>query len=50
VRRVTVINPTALNVLIVGAMMVIFTFLWRMAAAELSERGSKFGDAMAVAL
>lgn len=44
------ITPSALNVLIVGAMMVIFSFLWRMAAAKLSEHGSQFGDAMAVAL
>lgn len=42
--------PSALNVLIVGAMMVIFTFLWRMAAAKLSEKNSPIGDAMAVAL
>ena len=42
--------PSALNVLIVGAMMVIFTFLWRMLAAKLSENGSPIGDAMAVAL
>lgn len=44
------ITPSALNVLIVGAMMIIFTFLWRMAAAKLADRGSSFGDAMAVAL
>jgi hypothetical protein len=43
-----VITPSALNVLIVGAMMVIFTFLWRMLAAQLSE--SPVGQAMAVAL
>jgi hypothetical protein len=42
--------PSTLNVLIVGAMMVIFSFLWRMAAAKLSEKGSPVGDAMAVAL
>ncbi len=42
--------PTALNVLIVGAMMIIFTFLWRMAAAKLSENGSPVGEAMAVVL
>jgi hypothetical protein len=42
--------PSALNVLIVGAMMVIFTFLWRMAAAKLAERNNPVGDAMAVAL
>jgi hypothetical protein len=44
------VTPSALNVLIVGAMMVIFTFLWRMLAAKLSENGSPIGDAMAVAL
>lgn len=44
------ITPSTLNLLIVGAMMVIFTFLWRMAAAKLSEHGSPVGDAMAVAL
>lgn len=42
--------PSALNVLIVGAMMVVFTFLWRMAAAKLAEKGSPVGEAMAVAL
>jgi hypothetical protein len=42
--------PSALNVLVIGAMMVIFTFLWRMAAAKLSEKGIAYGDAMAVAL
>jgi hypothetical protein len=44
------VTPSALNVLVVGAMMVIFTFLWRMLAAKLSENGSPVGDAMAVAL
>lgn len=44
------VAPSALNVLVVGAMMVIFTFLWRMAAAKFSEHGSPIGDAMAVAL
>jgi hypothetical protein len=44
------IMPSALNVLIVGAMMVIFAFIWRMAAAKLSKKGSPFGEAMAVAL
>jgi hypothetical protein len=44
------VTPSALNVLIVGAMMVVFAFLWRMAAAKLSEKGSPIGDAMAVAL
>jgi hypothetical protein len=40
--------PSTLNVLIVGAMMVIFTFLWRMLAAKTSD--SPIGQAMAVAL
>jgi hypothetical protein len=43
-----VITPSTLNVLIVGASMIIFTFLWRMLAAQLSE--SPIGQAMAVAL
>ncbi len=42
------ITPSALNVLIIGFSMVIFTFLWRMAAARWSE--SPVGQAMAVAL
>ena len=44
----TMITPSALNVLIIGASMVIFTFLWRMLAAKMSE--SPVGQAMAVAL
>ncbi len=44
------ITPSALNVLIIGASVVIFSFLWRMLAAKLSEKGSPIGDAMAVAL
>ena len=44
------ITPSALNVLIVGFMMIIFGFLWRMAAAKFVERGSPIGDAMAVVL
>lgn len=42
------ITPSALNVLIIGASAVIFTFLWRMLAAKLSDNA--FGQAMAVAL
>lgn len=44
------ITPSAMNVLIIGFSMIIFAFLWRMAAAKLSERGSPIGDAMAVVL
>lgn len=42
------IVPSALNLIIVGLMMVIFTFLWRMLAAKWSD--SPVGQAMAVAL
>lgn len=42
------LTPSALNVLVIGASMVIFTFFWRMLAAQLSE--SPIGQAMAVAL
>lgn len=44
------VTPSALNVIIIGLSMVIFTFLWRMLAAKLAERGNPIGDAMAVAL
>lgn len=42
------IQPTALNLLVVGAFMIIFTFLWRAAAAQLAER--PVGQAMATVL
>ncbi len=38
------ITPSALNVLIIGASMLIFTALWRWAAAMLSEH--PLGQAM----
>ena len=44
------VQPSALNVIIVGLMMVIFVFFWRMIAAKLTEKGSAIGDAMAVVL
>lgn len=44
------IMPSALNVLVIGASVVIFSFLWRMLAAKLAEKGNPIGDAMAVAL
>lgn len=40
------IQPSALNVLIIGFSMIIFMFIWRMLAAKLSEKGSPIGDAM----
>lgn len=42
------IHPSALNVLIIGFSMVIFTFLWRMAAAKMAD--GPVGQAMAVIL
>lgn len=42
------IQPSALNVLIIGASVLIFSFLWRMAAARMAD--SSIGQAMAVAL
>lgn len=46
------IQPTALNILIIGLAAVVFVFLWRMAAAALLNRNpeSGLGKAMAVAL
>jgi hypothetical protein len=46
------VQPTALNILIIGFSMVIFVFLWRMAAAALVNRNpdSGLGKAMAVIL
>jgi flagellar biosynthesis/type III secretory pathway M-ring protein FliF/YscJ len=44
------VQPSALNVIIIGLSMVVFAFFWRMIAAKLSERGSAVGDAMAVIL
>jgi hypothetical protein len=46
------VQPTALNILVIGFSMVIFTFLWRMAAAALVSRNpdSGLGQAMSVVL
>lgn len=46
------IQPTALNILIIGLAMVVFTFLWRMAAMWLVDRNpeSSLGKAMGIAL
>lgn len=43
------VQPTALNIIIIGLSMVIFVFLWRMAAASLVSRNpdSGLGKAMA---
>lgn len=43
-----VIVPSTLNVLIIGASMIVFGFLWRMASAFLA--GSPWGEAGAVIL
>lgn len=42
------IQPSALNVLIIGLSVVIFAFLWRMAAAAM--HNNPVGQAMAVVL
>ena len=42
------VQISTLNVIIIGLMMVIFTFLWRMLAAKLHD--SAIGEAMSVAL
>jgi len=42
------INPTALNVVIIGLSVIIFSFLWRMAAARWSDTST--GQAMAAIL
>jgi hypothetical protein len=42
------IDPSALNVIIIGLSVIIFSFLWRMAAARLSD--SATGQAMAAIL
>lgn len=42
------ITPSALNVLTIGASVLIFAFLWRMMAAQLSDH--PIGKAMAVVL
>lgn len=46
------IQPTFLNILVIGLAMVIFTFLWRMAATSLLKRNpeSGMGKAMLVIL
>ena len=43
-----VIAPSALNVLIIGLSMVVFTFLWRMLAAKLADHS--VGQAMAAVM
>lgn len=44
------IQPTALNFVVLGCMILIFSFLWSMAAAALVKRNpeSPVGQAMAV--
>lgn len=46
------IQPTFLNIVVIGLSMVIFMFLWRMAAAGLVSRNpeSGLGKAMSVIL
>lgn len=46
------VQPTALNILIIGFSMVLFAYLWRMGASALVSRNpdSGLGKAMAVIL
>lgn len=44
------IMPSALNVIIIGLSVVIFSFFWRMLAAKFAEKNNPLGEAMAVAL
>jgi hypothetical protein len=46
------VQPTALNIVIIGLSVVIFAFLWRMAASALATRNPDSGlaKAMIVAL
>lgn len=43
------VQPTALNLIVVGLMTVIFVFLWRMAAAALVTRNPESGLGKAMA-
>lgn len=40
------IQPSALNVLIIGLSVVLFVFIWRMVAAKLADQNSPIADAM----
>lgn len=40
------IKPSTLNVLIIGASMIIFSFLWRVAAGAIADRNPNLSGAM----
>lgn len=44
------VQPTALNILIIGLAVVIFSFLWRMSASALASRNPDSGLAKAMAV
>jgi hypothetical protein len=44
------IQPTALNIVIIGLSMLIFAFLWRMSASALANRNPDSGLAQAMAV
>jgi hypothetical protein len=44
------VQPTALNVLVIGLAVVIFSFLWRMSAGALAKRNPDSGLAKAMAV
>lgn len=43
------VQPTALNIIVIGLSMVIFAFFWRMAASYLSDRNPESGLAKGMA-
>jgi hypothetical protein len=43
-----VVVPSTLNAISIFLMVLLMMFAWRLLAAKLAERGSPFGEAMAV--
>lgn len=44
------VQPTALNIIIIGLAVIIFSFLWRMGAGALAKRNPDSGLAKAMAV
>lgn len=44
------VQPTALNILVIGLSVVIFSFFWRMSANALADRNPESGLAKAMAV
>jgi hypothetical protein len=43
-----VIKPSALNVVIIGASMILFSFLWKLAAGAMVDRNPRLAGAMSL--